>query len=81
MERIASSILSVLKTATLPKKSSPDVVYGHRRQTDAADANAVVFIVSGGYVSNYTPPLQFAERFHSKNCLARDLWYLAKRNI
>lgn len=50
-----------------------DVVYGHKdgmaltfdviKPKANANRAAVVFMVSGGWVSNYTPPQQMAERF------------------
>ncbi|SRR6266508_389764 len=53
----------------------PDVVYGHKdglaltldvlRPKTNANSSAVIFIVSGGWVSHYTPPQQAAERFQA----------------
>src|SRR5262245_30141670 len=51
----------------------PDVVYGHKdglaltfdvlKPKTGANGAAVIFMVSGGWVSTYTPPQQAAVRF------------------
>ncbi len=66
----------------------PDVVYGHKdgmaltmdviKPKTNANGAAVVFMVSGGWVSNYTPPQQMAERF--KDLLDKGFTVIALRH-
>lgn len=66
----------------------PDVVYGHKdgmaltmdviKPKANANGAAVVFMVSGGWVSNYTPPQQMAERF--KDLLDKGFTVIALRH-
>jgi len=66
----------------------PDVVYGHKdgmaltmdviKPKTGANGAAVVFMVSGGWVSNYSPPQQMAERF--KNLLDKGFTVIALRH-
>jgi len=63
------------QTATPPPDVDivPDVVYGHKdglaltfdviKPKSKANGAAVIFMVSGGWVSSYNPPLQSAVRF------------------
>jgi acetyl esterase/lipase len=62
------------QTATPPQVDViPDVVYGHKdglaltfdvlKPKANANGAAVIFMVSGGWVSSYSPPLQTATRF------------------
>ncbi|MBK6724481.1 MAG: alpha/beta hydrolase [Acidobacteria bacterium] len=79
--------------ATLARAQSkleivPDVVYGHKdgmaltmdviKPKANANGAAVVFMVSGGWVSNYTPPQQMAERF--KDLLDKGFTVIALRH-
>ncbi|MEQ1643542.1 MAG: alpha/beta hydrolase [Pyrinomonadaceae bacterium] len=68
----------------------PDVVYGHKDGMaltmdvlkPKADANgaAVIFMVSGGWVSNYTAPQQLAERSPFKDLLDKGFTVIALRH-
>src|SRR4051794_8591786 len=68
----------------------PDVVYGHKDGMaltmdvvkPMANANhaAVVFMVSGGWVSAYVPPQQFAERQPFKELLEKGYTVIALRH-
>ena len=68
----------------------PDVVYGHKdgmaltmdvmRPKTGANGAAVIFMVSGGWVSNYTPPQQFAERAPFKELLNKGFAVIALRH-
>jgi len=66
----------------------PDVVYGHKdgmaltfdviKPKANANGAAVIFMVSGGWVSNYMPPQQTAERF--KDLLDKGFTFIALRH-
>ena len=66
----------------------PDVVYGHKdgmaltfdviKPKANVNGAAVVFMVSGGWVSNYSPPQQMAERF--KDLLDKGFTVIALRH-
>lgn len=66
----------------------PDVVYGHKdglaltfdvlKPRTKANGAAVLFMVSGGWVSTYSPPRQTAERF--KDLLDRGFTVIAVRH-
>lgn len=66
----------------------PDVVYGHKdgmaltfdviKPKANANGAAVIFMVSGGWVSNYSPPQQTAERF--KDLLDKGFTFIALRH-
>lgn len=66
----------------------PDVVYGHKdgmaltmdviKPKSGANGAAVVFMVSGGWVSNYSPPQQMADRF--KDLLDKGFTVIALRH-
>jgi len=66
----------------------PDVVYGHKdgmaltfdvlRPKTGANGAAVLFMVSGGWVSRYSPPEQMAERF--KNLLDKGFTVIPVRH-
>ena len=66
----------------------PDVVYGHKdgmaltfdviKPKANANGASVVFMVSGGWVSNYSPPQQMAERF--KDLLDKGFTVIALRH-
>src|SRR3954447_20687378 len=68
----------------------PDVVYGHKDGMaltmdvlkPKANANhaAVIFMVSGGWVSNYVPPQQMAERPTFKGLLDKGFTVIALRH-
>lgn len=68
----------------------PDVVYGHKdgmaltmdviRPKSGANGAAVIFMVSGGWVSNYTPPQQFADRAPFKDLLSKGFAVIALRH-
>src|SRR5215212_3294563 len=62
-------------TAQAQVEIVPDVVYGHKdgmaltfdvlKPKGNANGAAVIFMVSGGWVSNYSPPQRAAEQFKS----------------
>lgn len=68
----------------------PDVVYGHKdgmaltmdviKPKANANRAAVIFMVSGGWVSNYVPPSQFAERAPFKELLEKGFTVIALRH-
>lgn len=68
----------------------PDVVYGHKdgmaltmdvlKPKTGANGAAVIFVVSGGYVSRYTPPLQLAEQAPFKELLDKGFTVIALRH-
>jgi len=68
------AICAVAQTATQPQvEIIPDVVYGHKdglamtfdvlKPKANANGAAVIFMVSGGWVSTYSPPQQMIARF------------------
>lgn len=68
----------------------PDVVYGHKdgmaltmdvlKPKSGANGAAVIFIVSGGYVSDYTPPQELAGRSLFKDLLGKGFTVIALRH-
>lgn len=68
----------------------PDAVYGHKdgmaltmdviKPKANANGAAIIFIVSGGYVSTYTPPQQLAERSPFKEMLEKGFTLIALRH-
>lgn len=68
----------------------PDVVYGHKdgmaltmdviKPKTGANGAAVIFMVSGGWISEYTPPQQFAERGPFKDLLNKGFAVIALRH-
>src|SRR5438132_3319037 len=68
----------------------PDVVYGHKdgmaltfdvlKPKANANGAAVIFMVSGGWVSTYTPPQQTAERSPFKDLLDKGFAVIALRH-
>jgi acetyl esterase/lipase len=74
---MAAASVMVLLAAQLARAAEvdivPDVVYGHKdgmaltfdviKPKTAANGAAVIYMVSGGWVSSFTPPQQMATRF------------------
>jgi acetyl esterase/lipase len=70
---IALTLAPILVTRAADLEVIPDVIYGHKdgmaltfdvlRPKTKANGAAVIFMVSGGWVSSYAPPEQTAERF------------------
>lgn len=70
---IAASILQIISIASAEIQITPDVVYGHKhgmaltfdvfRPTDQPNRAAVLFMVSGGWYSGWTPPEQAKAMF------------------
>ena len=68
----------------------PDVVYGHKdgmaltmdvlKPKAGSNGAAVIFMVSGGWVSNYVPPQQFALRSPFKELLDKGFTVIALRH-
>jgi acetyl esterase/lipase len=68
----------------------PDAVYGHKdgmaltmdviKPKVGANGAAVIFVVSGGYISNYSPPEQLAERDLFKELLNKGFTLIALRH-
>lgn len=68
----------------------PDVVYGHKdgmaltfdvlKPKANANGAAVIYMVSGGWVSNYTPPPQMAERDPFKDLLDKGFAVITLRH-
>lgn len=68
----------------------PDAVYGHKdgmaltmdviKPKAGANGAALIFVVSGGYISNYTPPQQLAERSLFKELLTKGFTLIALRH-
>ncbi len=87
---LLSVCFATLARAQAPSKVDivPDVVYGHKdgmaltfdviKPKANANGAAVVFMVSGGWVSNYSPPQQMADRF--KDLLDKGFTVIALRH-
>jgi acetyl esterase/lipase len=68
----------------------PDAVYGHKdgmaltmdviKPKVGANGAALIFVVSGGYISNYTPPQQLAELSLFKELLTKGFTLIALRH-
>src|SRR5687767_10152330 len=69
----ALALLGALPAAGAEAEIVPDVVYGHKdgmaltfdviKPKSGANGAAVIYMVSGGWVSSFTPPQQMATRF------------------
>lgn len=87
---LLSACVAAVAVAQAKPEIIPDVVYGHKdgmaltmdvlKPKAGANGAAVIFIVSGGYVSAYTPPQQMAERSPFKDLLAKGFTVIALRH-
>ncbi len=87
---LLSVCLVTLARAQAKLDIMPDVVYGHKdgmaltmdvlKPKAGANGAAVIFMVSAGYVSAYTPPQQLADRSPFKDLLDKGFAVIALRH-
>lgn len=87
---LLSVCFAAVAVAQVKLEIIPDVVYGHKdgmaltmdvlKPKSGANGAAVIFIVSGGYVSDYTPPQELAGRSLFKDLLGKGFTVIALRH-